>query len=431
MAINNTGFPFKFWCAKVLPLVYDDSLSYYEFLCKLNQVIQGIADHDVEQDKAIQKNADDIAEEVTTRSEEITAEANARIDADDELERTINSVASDVTIEHNYIVNVARKFGALPYDDTTAYNVGDFCIYLEGSSEFDTTIINGDIYRCKATTIGSFDSTKWEQVNLVQFIEIIWSKMLEPFADEYDEEHTWEVDNIVRYGGNEIYGNNGGLPTIYRCINQTTGTFNLEDWTPLRFSWILDKINSSSTDLSPLFDIIAHTFNENDSYTRGRVVKKLDEYNQWKLYECNDDYVTGSWDDSKWTEFYPTNIEISGMQLYNLTVENQQISTENTTAINQLNTFFNSCIPMFLDKTDNPSYPTQNFPKFSLCRTTESPAPYAHVYYCTSDTDNTSFDSAVWVEIGNLQEWISAQISSINRYSEVYSEIITNEIGEV
>lgn len=26
---------FRFWCQKVLPLVYDDSLSYYEVLCKL------------------------------------------------------------------------------------------------------------------------------------------------------------------------------------------------------------------------------------------------------------------------------------------------------------------------------------------------------------------------------------------------------------
>ena len=26
---------FKFWCQKVLPLVYDDSLSYYEVLCKV------------------------------------------------------------------------------------------------------------------------------------------------------------------------------------------------------------------------------------------------------------------------------------------------------------------------------------------------------------------------------------------------------------
>lgn len=34
----------EFWCQKVLPLVYDDSLSYYELLCKvvdyLNRVIE-------------------------------------------------------------------------------------------------------------------------------------------------------------------------------------------------------------------------------------------------------------------------------------------------------------------------------------------------------------------------------------------------------
>ena len=26
--------PFRYWCQKVLPLVYDDSLSYYELVCK-------------------------------------------------------------------------------------------------------------------------------------------------------------------------------------------------------------------------------------------------------------------------------------------------------------------------------------------------------------------------------------------------------------
>ena len=35
---------FRFWCQKVLPLVYDDSLSYYELLCKvvdyLNKLIE-------------------------------------------------------------------------------------------------------------------------------------------------------------------------------------------------------------------------------------------------------------------------------------------------------------------------------------------------------------------------------------------------------
>lgn len=45
--------PFRYWCQKVLPLVYDDSLSYYELLCKvvdyLNKTIEdvGILEGDV------------------------------------------------------------------------------------------------------------------------------------------------------------------------------------------------------------------------------------------------------------------------------------------------------------------------------------------------------------------------------------------------
>ena len=33
---------FNFWCQKILPLVYDDSLSYYEVLCKVVDYINKI-----------------------------------------------------------------------------------------------------------------------------------------------------------------------------------------------------------------------------------------------------------------------------------------------------------------------------------------------------------------------------------------------------
>ena len=35
---------FRFWCQKVLPLVYDNSLSYYEVLCKVVQYLNGLID---------------------------------------------------------------------------------------------------------------------------------------------------------------------------------------------------------------------------------------------------------------------------------------------------------------------------------------------------------------------------------------------------
>ena len=38
--------PFRYWCQKVLPLVYDNSLSYYELLCKvveyLNETMENV-----------------------------------------------------------------------------------------------------------------------------------------------------------------------------------------------------------------------------------------------------------------------------------------------------------------------------------------------------------------------------------------------------
>ena len=45
--VNIPNLPhFKFWCQKVLPLVYDDSLSYYEVLCKVVKYINGLIDTD-------------------------------------------------------------------------------------------------------------------------------------------------------------------------------------------------------------------------------------------------------------------------------------------------------------------------------------------------------------------------------------------------
>ena len=37
---------FRYWCYKVLPLVYDDSLSYYEVLCKVVSYINALIDQD-------------------------------------------------------------------------------------------------------------------------------------------------------------------------------------------------------------------------------------------------------------------------------------------------------------------------------------------------------------------------------------------------
>lgn len=51
---------FRFWCQKVIPLVYDDSLSYYEVLCKVVHYINKIIDTSNE----IIENVDQLKEEL-------------------------------------------------------------------------------------------------------------------------------------------------------------------------------------------------------------------------------------------------------------------------------------------------------------------------------------------------------------------------------
>ena len=53
---------FKFWCYKVLPLVYDDSLSYYEVLCKVVDYINKL----IEQDKIFGNELTKLKEDLTT-----------------------------------------------------------------------------------------------------------------------------------------------------------------------------------------------------------------------------------------------------------------------------------------------------------------------------------------------------------------------------
>lgn len=53
---------FRFWCQSVLPLVYDDSLSYYEVLCKVVHYINQLIDTDKEIFEDLDELKEDLAE---------------------------------------------------------------------------------------------------------------------------------------------------------------------------------------------------------------------------------------------------------------------------------------------------------------------------------------------------------------------------------
>lgn len=56
---------FRIWCQKVLPLVYDDSLSYYEVLCKVVDYINKL----IENDKVIENELESLKADLTVVQE--------------------------------------------------------------------------------------------------------------------------------------------------------------------------------------------------------------------------------------------------------------------------------------------------------------------------------------------------------------------------
>ena len=50
----------EFWCQKVLPLVYDDSLSYYELLCKVVDYLNRVNENENLLNNVVLQNTQDI-----------------------------------------------------------------------------------------------------------------------------------------------------------------------------------------------------------------------------------------------------------------------------------------------------------------------------------------------------------------------------------
>lgn len=83
-------FPFRYWCYKILPLVYDDSLSYYELLCKvcakLNEVIKMVNASTENVYTTVKQILDEWKEDGTLEqiiNEDLFATLNKRVEAGD------------------------------------------------------------------------------------------------------------------------------------------------------------------------------------------------------------------------------------------------------------------------------------------------------------------------------------------------------------
>ena len=120
--------PFRYWCQKVLPLVYDDSLSYYDLLCKvvdyLNKTMEDVS------------NMDTDVTNVYTAYSELQSYVNSYFDSLDvqqEINNKLDSMASDGTLANiinnevfvNINTSIFNKFNSNRYIITVGDSYGD------------------------------------------------------------------------------------------------------------------------------------------------------------------------------------------------------------------------------------------------------------------------------------------------------------------
>lgn len=103
--------PFRYWCQKVLPLVYDDSLTYYELLCKvinyLNNVIENVNE--------LSENFDELKQMFNTLKQYVDNYFK-NLDVQEEINKKLDEMVSDGSL--NILLQMHSRM-VLPSNDTS------------------------------------------------------------------------------------------------------------------------------------------------------------------------------------------------------------------------------------------------------------------------------------------------------------------------
>lgn len=96
--------PFKYWCNPILPLVYDDSLSYYETLCKVSQKLNEVIDTV----NNFYSDLDAIVDNKIAEFKKYVDAENAKQDkaVEEKIANVIELIDKQVTALYNYIDNI-------------------------------------------------------------------------------------------------------------------------------------------------------------------------------------------------------------------------------------------------------------------------------------------------------------------------------------
>ena len=139
--------PFRFWCQKVLPLVYDDSLSYYELLCKVVGKLNELAENQnnlSDEIKAVAKDLDDFKTQVPGMVEAKVEEWLNNYITTHGLVNSVNGMTGVVTLTAADVGAIANVNGSVKNN-----NIADGAVTAEKIADGAVT---GDKIAGKAIT---------------------------------------------------------------------------------------------------------------------------------------------------------------------------------------------------------------------------------------------------------------------------------------
>lgn len=257
--------PFRYWCQKVLPLVYDDSLSYYELLCKVVDYLN-----------KTMEDVETLHGDVTSlRSayEELQSYVNnyfATLDVQEEINNKLDSMAKDGTLTNLIRTYIDPLINEQNNKITVLENrMNTFASLPEGSTSGNAELIDIRVpasgFNNDKTYPTAGEAVRGQAISLKDYIEYFKDDVSKAFNVS---ENIYSPHLFANTKGISLTIADGTEFTDSTTTNAiTTGYFDTHEGDVWRFY----RWNTAKNNIFPM-EIRVFWFDENKKYISGATI---------------------------------------------------------------------------------------------------------------------------------------------------------------